>query len=177
MCCAFPVVPCQNPNPGVVLARRHHYTTAPMNTYTVEFHGVIVTVPSLDEAETLARRFANGSARQEAQTVARPRQQRGRETSGPRRDVLQWAEALLTAVRDAPSTGATVETVMTALRAKGGKAVGGRSAMVNNALRALGYQQHHVYDNARTAQGRFWKPRKQLPDALAAVQKALVSAA
>lgn len=79
----------------------------------------------------------------------------------------------LVAVRNAGPSGADSEAMMKALGVTKPKALGGRSAIINRLIEDTGFAQGQVYDNRRTSAGRFWKPRKHLPEAIAAIQNRL----
>lgn len=93
--------------------------------------------------------------------------------------VPDWAPPstlkFLSAIRDGGSAGTESEAVMKALGVTKPKAIGSRSATINRVLEQLGFKPAQVYGNDRTANGRVWKPRRLMQDAIAALEKRLAA--
>lgn len=89
--------------------------------------------------------------------------------------VLPSAIKFLAAIQEAPSAGAELQTMMSAIGISDHKALGGRTAGIRKLIARCGFQNvSHVYE--RTPDGRFWKARARLPEALNAL-KAIIKAA
>lgn len=93
--------------------------------------------------------------------------------------VPDWAPPstlkFLTAIRDGGTAGTESEAIMKALGVSKPKAIGSRSATINRVLEQLGFKPAQVYGNDRTANGRVWKPRRLMQDAIAALEKRLAA--
>lgn len=87
----------------------------------------------------------------------------------------EWAPKatldFLRAIVAAPPDGADSEMMKRALGVTEPKALGGRSAVINRLIESTGFRLHQVYDNTRTAKGRFWKSRKAIDDVIAEIER------
>jgi len=77
----------------------------------------------------------------------------------------------LTAVRDAGTRGLSAEGVRDALGVAHVKAIGTKASVVNKMLAEFALRRNSVYTNDRTANGRLWKPGKNVNIALEELQK------
>lgn len=152
------------------------YTIAIMGI-KLNFDGVEFEAATAAEAAELYRQLRTASAvptpaaARAAPHVAKP----PRADDEPEGSFPDWAPgaavAFLKAIRDAGPQGADSATMMKALGISLPKALGGRSAIINRLIVDCGLNPTQVYDNKRTGQGRFWKPKKHLPDAISAIEK------
>lgn len=84
--------------------------------------------------------------------------------------VIPSAIKMLTTISESSAPGADRDTIMRAMGIDDPKAFGGRSAAINKLLEKLGFQVNHVYEGVRNPQGKFWKGRAKLNEALATIR-------
>lgn len=133
--------------------------------YRINIKGIDITASTAAEAAALVRELTE----QYAPKVGRPRLIE-RPDAGAGINGKEIALAFLTTIANAGPRGAEAEELMKVLRVSHPKGVGGRSVRIINILSKLGFAQIDVYDNTRTAEGRFWKPRAKLHEAIAALK-------
>jgi hypothetical protein len=149
--------------------------------------GIEITVSNTEEAATLLKELRQKQPEKQApnefsaevgqrkQPKGKAQQQKHRRSPAPRTGVPEWAPEsalqFLLAIRDGGNSGTEVEALMHALRVTKPKAIGGRSAIINRLLNQMGFDPGLVYDNKRTANGRIWKPKRAISEAIAALER------
>ena len=90
---------------------------------------------------------------------------------------IQMALSFLKAIREGGSKGGIEsDAVMAAMGVTAKKAIGSKSGKVNGLLESLGMRQKSVYNNPKTAAGRFWKPGKKIDEAIQRLEQRLAAA-
>src|SRR6266513_640509 len=134
-------------------------------------NGVSVEADNAAEAAELIRALGKQSAAQSApldsprapriQIRRRQRIQLRSKIKKNGFDVRSVAIAFMTKIQEAGRNGIAAEGLMEVMGARHPKGIGAKSAAVNEYLVKMGFDPESVYDNPRTAEGRFWtaKPK------------------
>jgi hypothetical protein len=148
----------------------------------LNFDGMEFEAATAAEAAELYRQLRNASTVPPPSAARAPiihANKQPRTEDEPEGSFPDWtpiaAIAFLKAIRDAGPQGAGSGTMMAALGITMPKALGGRSAIINRLIVDCGLNPSQVYDNKRTGQGRFWKMKRHLPDAISAIEKRLAA--
>lgn len=138
----------------------------------LKFRGIDVTTSSAAEAAELLRELT-------ATTKPAIKRSISPDDDSPKNgfDVEQACFNFLTIISRADRHGTTAEDLMSALHVIHPKGIGGRTARINGFLSNLGFAPHEVYDNSRTAEGRFWKPGRRLAEVIGVLEKRLAEQA
>jgi hypothetical protein len=80
--------------------------------------------------------------------------------------VVPSAIKFLGTIQQASASGASAQEIMQAIGISDPKAFGGRSAAINKLITRTGFSVSQVYDASRNGQGRFWKGKSKLGEAL-----------
>jgi len=135
--------------------------------FKLNFRGIEVTANSVSEAAALLRELAEPSG---AKIGRPPKPPSPLDMFAPPKDT-DIAVAFLRAIAKAGTQGAVAEDLMPLLKVKGPKGIGGRSVRINNMITKAGFKLEDVYDNARTAEGRFWRPGPSISAAINALSQ------
>lgn len=81
--------------------------------------------------------------------------------------VIPSAIQFLTAIKDAAPPGADRDALMRAMGIGELQAFGGRIAAINKVLERSGFTLSQVYEGIRNPQGKFWKAKPKISEALA----------
>jgi hypothetical protein len=89
----------------------------------------------------------------------------------------QMALRFLKAIRDGGASGGIQsDAVMTALGVTVAKAIGSKSAAINTLIKdGLGMRPKSAYVNPKTKEGRFWKPGRQIGNAIQQLEQRLAA--
>jgi hypothetical protein len=130
-------------------------------TIRMNYQGIEIFASSPEEAAALIRDLTTG--------------QRIVPKSAPAREDERWATTLafLSCIRDTGSGGAEVNQIMHAMGVRHPKGVGSKSSIVDKCLMERGFSADSVYNNERSAEGRFWRPAPRLSEAIEAVRSKL----
>jgi hypothetical protein len=84
---------------------------------------------------------------------------------------VEAAISLLSAIRDAGKTGIGTEKVTDILGVSQPKAIASKSMGINRLLDDMEFTRRSIYSNDRTANGRVWKPGRNIQAALDELNK------
>ena len=84
-------------------------------------------------------------------------------------NALRWTHSMLSVIKTAGPEGLPTDMIMPSLEVESYKAIGGRLGAVNRLLEDIGYP--NVYTNNKSANGRVWKPRRNIDVALRRVEQ------
>lgn len=128
----------------------------------VNFRGIEFTVNTAGEAAALAREL-----------IDEPQPKLGRpavkdndlfpETAAAKENAI--AVNFLNAIIN-NGAGADSKQIAAAIGVSHPKGIGGRAAKINSMLSNLGFNPDDVYSNTKTLDGRIWKPRQRIGEAL-----------
>ena len=140
-----------------------------METMTIKINirGIDIVVSTPAEAAAIVREFTE----QPAAKVGRPKLNlRSRHTQIDGADEEDIVLGFLTTIANAGPRGVMADDLMKVLNVEKPKGLGGRSARINNQLSDLGFKPSDVYDTVRKAEGRIWKSRAKIGEAIEAVK-------
>jgi hypothetical protein len=127
----------------------------------LNFKGIELTVSHPAEAAALLRELTDTHSPKIGRPPTKPLETLAKNANGN-----QVAIAFLTTIANADADGATADDIAKAVGVKHTKGVGGKAARVNNTLIELGLKPEDIYSNTKTLDGRFWKPRPRIHEAI-----------
>jgi hypothetical protein len=132
--------------------------------------GIPVETSTAAEAVELIRAFKAAAADGPVQPV---HPDRGHQQNGyvAPAGAHSWAKDFLLEIRNSGSAGARTEQIAEALGVESTKGIGGKLAIINRVIEHTGFKPQDTYNNDRTPEGRFWKPRPKIDAAIAALEQ------
>lgn len=133
----------------------------------INIRGIDIVVSTAAEAAAVVREFTE----QPTSKIGRPKLRfRSRNTEVNGSDEENIILGFLTTITNAGPRGVMADDLMKVLHVEHPKGVGGRSARINTQLKKLGFKPDDVYTTFRKAEGRVWKPRGKISEAIEALK-------
>ena len=133
----------------------------------LNFKGIELTVTHAAEAVALLRELTETPPPKIGRPLSKPLEL----FPDTEPDGSQHAIAFLTTIANADADGATADDLAKVVGVKHTKGVGGKAARINNILIGLGFKPDEIYSNTKTLEGRFWKPRPRIHEAIGKLKK------
>ncbi len=92
------------------------------------------------------------------------------------REALRWTVDLLQAIKAGGNLGVESDKILPVLNVTSAKGIGGRMAIINKLLVENGLVLRDVYSNKKTPNGRIWKARKGIDNAIELLERKLGAA-
>jgi hypothetical protein len=128
----------------------------------INYRGIEFTVSSTGEAVALA----NALTETTQVKPGRPAKPLELFPSDNLPKLNQLAVAYLNAIASAGANGATANDLAPVLELRHPKGVGTRASRIDKLLNEMGIMPDDVYSNTKTSDGRFWKPRHRIQEAI-----------